>query len=43
MALRIVVTYLRAELGRVERALSTGEEREALAARRRRRPSRPSG
>ncbi|WP_053691200.1 DUF6233 domain-containing protein [Streptomyces sp. WM6372] len=33
--LRTVVTYLRGELGRAERALNTAEEREALAARRR--------
>lgn len=31
--LRTVVTYLRGELGRAERALNTAEEREALAAR----------
>ncbi|MFE5774002.1 DUF6233 domain-containing protein [Streptomyces sp. NPDC056485] len=33
--LRTVVTYLRGELSRAERALNTAEEREALAARRR--------
>ncbi|MFE2554088.1 DUF6233 domain-containing protein [Streptomyces sp. NPDC059355] len=33
--LRTVVTYLRGELVRAERALNTAEEREALAARRR--------
>ncbi|KMO95614.1 DUF6233 domain-containing protein [Streptomyces roseus] len=33
--LRTVVTYLRGELNRAERALNTAEEREALAARRR--------
>ncbi|MFJ3176533.1 DUF6233 domain-containing protein [Streptomyces roseus] len=32
--LRTVVTYLRGELNRAERALNTAEEREALAARR---------
>ncbi|MEU9182623.1 hypothetical protein AB0C90_38620 [Streptomyces sp. NPDC048550] len=37
-----VVTHLRAELGRAERALSTAEEREALAARRRPLPEPPA-
>ncbi|MET9959880.1 DUF6233 domain-containing protein [Streptomyces sp. NPDC006326] len=40
--LRTVVTYLRAELGRAERALSTAEERESLAARRRPRAEPPA-
>ncbi|MEU4359913.1 DUF6233 domain-containing protein [Streptomyces virginiae] len=35
LRLRTLVTYLRGELGRVERALATAEEREALAASRR--------
>ncbi|MGP3683146.1 DUF6233 domain-containing protein [Streptomyces sp. IBSNAI002] len=33
--LRVLVTYLRGELGRAERALTAAEEAEALAARRR--------
>ncbi|MBT2459044.1 hypothetical protein [Streptomyces sp. ISL-86] len=42
LRLRTVVTYLRADLGRAERALSTAEEREALAARRRPLPEPPA-
>ncbi|MGW8782604.1 DUF6233 domain-containing protein [Streptomyces sp. NPDC055796] len=40
--LRTVVTYLRGELGRAERALNIAEEREALAARRRPAPEPPA-
>ncbi|WP_243879371.1 hypothetical protein [Streptomyces sp. KS 21] len=40
--LRTVVTYLRSELVRAERALNIAEEREALAARRRPAPEPPA-
>ncbi|MCX4633491.1 DUF6233 domain-containing protein [Streptomyces sp. NBC_01443] len=42
LCLRTVVTYLRGELGRAQRALNTAEEREALAAQRQPLPEPPA-